>query len=104
MQNCFRKIPNIIYVIFPFFQCVIKVVIILLKPKKCGLEAVVDKTKNVSCDDNDKNVCYINELCSVRVINSTYNNLQKSHLINNKCERLIKLLQKVTDGHSHILK
>lgn len=72
--------------------------------RTCGIEAVVDKTKNVSCDDNDNNVCYINELCSVRVINSTYNKLKKSDLINNKCERLIKLLQKVTDGHSHILK
>ena len=74
--------------------------------RRCGIESVVDKTKNISCenDDSNKNVCYINELCSVRIINSSYNNMTRKALLENKCKRVIDILEKVTDGHAHILK
>ena len=72
--------------------------------RRCGIESVVEKTKNISCENNGNNVCYINELCSIRIINSAYNKIHKKDLVENKCERLIKTLQKITDGHSHILK
>jgi len=62
--------------------------------RNCGIESVIEKSQDIQCES--KNVCYINETCYVKVLNSKYNKINNKQLTANKCDKLINRLHKVT--------